>query len=82
MTDASIEKEVMVAVAAVASSDCGDPTLHLLEDLGIDSLSLLRLIKLLEARFDVTIPDESTGQAQTVGDLAKTVRRLVRGPTR
>ncbi|WP_440098595.1 acyl carrier protein [Streptosporangium sp. H16] len=81
---------VMTAIAHAAQRtprDCADPSLDLWNDLGIDSLSLLELIRDLEKRFQVTIPDEDTGQAHTVGDLIRIIQRLAgsdppAGPTR
>ncbi|MEV4746208.1 phosphopantetheine-binding protein [Streptosporangium amethystogenes subsp. fukuiense] len=44
--------------------------------MGIDSLSLPELIRRLGKRFQVTVPDEDTGQAHTVGDLVRIIQRL------
>ncbi|WP_329084973.1 acyl carrier protein [Streptosporangium sp. NBC_01469] len=84
------QEGVVAAIAHAARRtprDCADPGLDLWNDLGIDSLSLLELIRDLEKRFQVTIPDEDTGQANTVGDLVTIVQRLAgsnqsAGPTR
>ncbi|WP_343963052.1 phosphopantetheine-binding protein [Streptosporangium amethystogenes] len=59
-----------------APRDCADPALNPWNDLGIDSLSLPELIRRLGKRFQVTVPDEDTGQAHTVGDLVRIIQRL------
>jgi acyl carrier protein len=56
---------------------CGNPDLRLQDDLGLDSLALLELVESLEARLDVTVPDEDTGLVQTVGDLLGVLLHLV-----
>ncbi|MGJ6969444.1 enoyl-[acyl-carrier-protein] reductase FabV [Streptosporangium sp. G11] len=80
MTDELTPQQVVVAAVAKAAGraprDCAKLTLSLWNDLGLDSLSLLELIRDLEKRFQVTIPDEDTGQAHTVGDLVMIVQRL------
>lgn len=55
---------------------CGDPGLRLEADLGLDSLLLLELVAVLEARLGVTVPDEDTGQVQTAGDLLVVLVRV------
>lgn len=44
-----------------------------LDDLGIDSLSLVDLLFKLEREFDVSIPDEALPTISTVGELAQYV---------
>lgn len=44
-----------------------------LDELGVDSLSLMDLLLLLERRFDIEIPDESLPGISTVGDLLDVV---------
>lgn len=60
---------------------CDDSGMHLEADLGVDSLSLLQLVTSLEVRLGVTVPDEDTGQVQTVGDLLEVLVRLVSAST-
>ena len=42
---------------------------HLLDDLHIDSLDGVELLMAFEDKFGVSIPDEDTLQAHTVGDV-------------
>ncbi|MER5620098.1 acyl carrier protein [Streptosporangium sp. NPDC002544] len=77
----------VATTAGRAPRDRVDPALDLWNALGLDSLSLLEPIRDLEKRFQVTIPDEDTGQAHTVGDLIRIIQRLAgsdppAGPTR
>lgn len=77
----------VVAVARLTPADCKGSALHLWNDPGVDSLAPLRLIRQLEMQFSITIPDEDTGQAHTIGDLITIVQRLAgtrspAGPTR
>jgi acyl carrier protein len=60
-----------------APAACGNPDLRLQDDLGLDSLALLELVESLEARLDVTVPDEDTGLVQTVGDLLGVLPHLI-----
>ncbi|MGW0588603.1 phosphopantetheine-binding protein [Streptosporangium sp. NPDC002607] len=86
----ALRQAVVAAVAKAAGRaprDRADPGLDLWNDLGLGSLSLLELIRDLEKRFQVTIPDEDTGQAHPVGDLIRIIQRLAgsdppAGPTR
>ena len=40
-------------------------------DLGLDSMSLVELVTLLEERLDTTIEDRKLGELRTLGDLEK-----------
>jgi acyl carrier protein len=42
---------------------------HLQDDLNADPLSIADLIVNLEKEFDITIPQETSGKFQTVGDI-------------
>ena len=44
----------------------------LLEDIGVDSLTTIEFMFLLEDKFKILIPDE-TGLIKTVGDIAREV---------
>lgn len=45
------------------------PDLHLLDDLGADSLDIVELIMAIEEEFDIEIPDEDAEQVQTLKDI-------------
>lgn len=56
-------------VSGVAAHACGDRSLRLQDDLGIDSLALAELVEVLSSRAGIVIADEETGRVLTVGDL-------------
>lgn len=47
------------------------------EDLGADSIDLLDFITSVEEEFDIEIPDESTDNLKTVGDVVKYIEKLI-----
>jgi acyl carrier protein len=61
--------DVLAQATGQTAAFCAEPSLHLADGLGLDSLSLLEVITSLEARLGVIVPDEDTGQVQTTGDL-------------
>ncbi|GAA4235333.1 acyl carrier protein [Streptosporangium album] len=75
---ASIAAVISCTVAQVTGRESPreDPHLNLLDDFGVDSLALLEVVEILEKRFQVTIPDEDTGQMRTLGDLMSVLQRL------
>ncbi len=50
----------------------------ILEDLEVDSLSVMNFIMKLEDRFDISIPLNVLSDIRTVGDLAATINQLKR----
>ncbi len=50
-------------------------------DLGLDSLAVMNFVMALEDRFDISIPLDRIAEAETVEDLAETVRALRTGET-
>lgn len=79
-TQSQTHQAVVSAALAEASGQpvhtCGDHTLSLEADLGIDSLTLLELVVTLEQQLGITVSDEDTGQLRTVADLMRTVAHL------
>lgn len=74
---AAVLSNVLAQATGQTPAVCGNPDLRLQDDLGLDSLALLELVESLEARLDVTVPDEDTGLVQTVGDLLGVLLHLV-----
>ncbi len=76
----SIETEVRnligmkFGVPGAALSD----DMHIMADLGADSLAEVELVIALEQSFDVDIPDEDIGEVRTVGDMVRHVAEAVR----
>ncbi len=56
------------------------PTDHIQNDLGLDSLGVMEVVADIEDRFSVTIPNEVLGDMATVADVAKALVRLTTGP--
>lgn len=50
---------------------------NLIEDLGADSLSLIEMLMSFEAEYDVTIPDDSFENIETVGDIVNALDQLL-----
>lgn len=73
--------DVLAQITGRTPALCSNPVLRLETDLGLDSLALLELVASWEARLGVTVPDEDTGQVQTVGDLLAVLVRLASAST-
>lgn len=68
-----------VASARRARLEMADVNLRLAEDLGLDSLDRLQAVMLLEEVLEIEIRDEVVAELQTVGDVLRSLRRLVTG---
>ena len=55
-----------------------DEETDILEDLEVDSLSVMNFIMQLEDRFDISVPLNVLPEIRTVGDLAGTIYKLKR----
>jgi acyl carrier protein len=53
------------------------PETRLREELGLNSLDAVDLALELEDELDIELPDEELAKFQTVGDVARAVRRLL-----
>ncbi|MBC7541158.1 MAG: acyl carrier protein [Candidatus Sericytochromatia bacterium] len=72
------EDEIVAEIRRVVESELAmpldvRPTDRLIEDLGLDSLTLTTLAVALEDRFEVILSDEAATRIQTVGELAACV---------
>ena len=56
------------------------PTDHIQNDLGLDSLGVMEVVADIEDRFSVTIPNDVLGDMATVADVAKALVRLTTAP--
>ncbi len=52
---------------------------NVLEDTGLDSVSVMDLVMELEDEFDISIPLDRIAEVRTVGDLASAVEALAKG---
>lgn len=67
------------ASARRARLEMNDADLRLAEDLGLDSLDRLQAVMLLEEVLEIEIRDEVVAELRTVGDVLRSLRRLVTG---
>lgn len=78
---AMTEQEITTTLADIVeefmglSADEVQPDAHLIDDLGIDSLSMVEIILSVRDRLGVDIPDEDLAGLQTVRDVVGYVRR-------
>ncbi|MGH3697095.1 MAG: 4Fe-4S cluster-binding domain-containing protein [Pseudonocardiaceae bacterium] len=68
--------EVLARATGRTPIFCTKPSLHLENDLGLDSLALLEVVTSLEAQLGLIVLDEDTGKVQTAGDLLEVLVRL------
>lgn len=80
MSSDDIEARVRSVVIRVANLSEQKSTLvleaDLFRDLGVKSTQALDLLMSLEEEFEVSIPDESFGDARTLGALTKLIGEL------
>ena len=68
------EQEVLAGLAEIVAEETGLPVdtitaeKSFVDDLDIDSLSIMTIVTLAEEKFDVTIPDDAAKDFNTVGD--------------
>jgi acyl carrier protein len=78
MTVDEIEQKVKATIADELSLDIKQirKDMHLIDDLGIDSLGYYNLIMQLEDQFNINISDKDFEGVQTVRDSIKRIERL------
>jgi acyl carrier protein len=69
---------VLLEIRRVVASELAlpreiQPTDRLVDDLGLDSMTLTTLAVALEDRFQIILTDEEAARVQTVGELARCV---------
>ena len=71
------EAEVLEGLAEIVAEETGLPTdlivddKSFVDDLDIDSLSMMTIVTLAEERFNVHIPDDEVKNLDTVGDAVR-----------
>lgn len=72
-----IRSELAAIVNDVAGISADDVQLDksFVDDLGVDSLSMVEIITACEDQFDVEIPDEDSKNLKTVGDAVAYIER-------
>ena len=68
-------KDIIVEQLGV-NADQIKPEAKFIEDLGADSLDIVKLVMALEEEFGTEIPDEEAEKLQTVGDVAKFIEDI------
>lgn len=78
MVPSEVLHQVCAVIAATVNVDPARiaPSMSLAADLGIDSLTMVKLVVAVEDRFGSIIPDEQWSRFVTVGELAAHVERL------
>lgn len=78
MTIDEIEHKVKATIAEELSLDIKEirKSMHLVNDLGVDSLGYYNLIMKLEEEFDINISDKDFEGVLTVKDSIKRIERL------
>ena len=70
-----VRKIIETHLGVVISAD----TVHIVDELGADSLDTIELLMAIEAEFEIEIPEEDAVNLGTVGDVIALVERLVQG---
>ena len=66
--------EIVNDIAGVSADDV-QLDKSFVDDLGVDSLSMVEIIYACEDKFDVSIPDEDSKNLKTVGDAVAYIER-------
>ena len=79
MTDEEIVKELAVILNEVAGVDQSKVSTDksFLDDLEVDSLSMVEVVMAAEDKFGVKIPDEEVKNLKTVGDAVSFIKKSV-----
>jgi len=80
-TALDIRAELADIVNEVAGVDADDVQLEksFVDDLDIDSLSMVEIVVAAEEKFGVRIPDEEVKNLKTVGDAVSFIERAAQG---
>ncbi len=77
---ANIENQVIDIIVehlGVEEASKVQPSAHIANDLGADSLDVVELVMGLEEKFDIEIPDEDAEKIQTVQDIIEYIKQKV-----
>src|SRR5574342_182719 len=72
MTDRAVLEKIVQALADYLKRDAGSiqPSYHLRDDLGLDSMAVIELLYKIEETFNLQIPDQDLPGLTTVGAVA------------
>ncbi len=73
----NIEKEVRELIADIIEMgpEAIQPDVHLVEDLGMDSMMALEILAALEKKFHITIPEEELATLTTLSRAVELVKK-------
>ena len=76
-----IQTDLAAIVEDIAGVDAADvqPDKSFVDDLDVDSLSMVEVVVAAEEKFDVKIPDEEVKNLKTVGDAVAFIERAQNG---
>lgn len=73
-----IEFEVLDIVTKVVGLEAGPVTTHTsIRDLGVTSMKIVEMILMIEKKYDIEMPDDTTYTIETAGQLSAAVQMLV-----
>ena len=70
-----ILKQIIAEVMKVDPREIDDKT-TLIEDLGADSLDIMRIIINIEERFSLKLPDGTVNKLNTLGDAVEMIKKV------
>lgn len=79
------ESEILTGLAEIVNEITGIktdqivPTAAFVDDLDVDSLSMVEVVVAAEEKFDVKIPDDEVKNLKTVGDAVAFIERAQNG---
>lgn len=71
----SIENQVIEFISKQLKVENVTPEMYFVDDLGIDSISLVELVLEIEQEFRIVVPDEQLNRIKTVRDVIVNVER-------
>lgn len=82
--DAATSASIRADIGSILEQVLGRPVriadqTDIVQDLGMDSLTVMNFVMAIEDYYDISIPLERIAQIQTVGDLIQAVEDLRRG---
>lgn len=82
MTDRAVLEKIVQALADYLKRDAGSiqPSYHLRDDLGLDSMAVIELLYRIEETFNLQIPDQDLVGLTTVGSVARYVEQRLAPP--
>jgi acyl carrier protein len=82
MHDRAVLEKIVQALADYLKRDADSiqPSYHLRDDLGLDSMAVIELLYKIEETFNLQIPDQDLAGLTTVGTVANYVERRLAPP--